>query len=116
LKRIDQPLGRVLQGDKVFGCLDTFFPYVREGCYAQYVAAKESQLALMPEGVSFEEAAGVPLVALTAWQVGLGLDSVSIAFMGGMQLKNWTPSAARPVGVLVMSCQVQVGWAPVLSC
>jgi NADPH:quinone reductase-like Zn-dependent oxidoreductase len=54
----------------LFGCLDTFFPYVREGWYAQFVAAKESQLAKMPGGVSFEEAAGVPLVALTAWQVG----------------------------------------------
>ena len=58
-----------LQGDRVFGCLDTFFPYVREGCYAQYVAAKESQLAKLPEGPDFQEAAGVPLVALTAWQV-----------------------------------------------
>ncbi|GAB4822537.1 hypothetical protein N2152v2_009583 [Parachlorella kessleri] len=56
------------KGDKVYGCLDTFFPYVREGCYAQYVAAKESHLAKLPEGLGFEEAAGVPLVALTAWQ------------------------------------------------
>lgn len=29
---------------------------------------REDQLALMPEGMGFEEAAATPLVALTAWQ------------------------------------------------
>ena len=39
------------------------------GCYAQYVAVPESAVARVPEGVSFEEAAALPLAGLTAYQV-----------------------------------------------
>lgn len=52
-------------GDTVFGTVN--FP----GCgnaYAEYVAAPASQIALKPENVSFEEAAGACQSPLTAWQ------------------------------------------------
>lgn len=52
-------------GDAVFGTVN--FP----GCgnaYAEYVAAPASQIALKPENVSFEEAAGACQSPLTAWQ------------------------------------------------
>ena len=39
------------------------------GCYAEYVSAKETYLAHQPTALSFEEAGGVPLAALTAYQV-----------------------------------------------
>ena len=39
------------------------------GCYAEFVAVPISNLATMPASLTFEEAAGVPLTALTAWQV-----------------------------------------------
>jgi len=37
------------------------------GSYAEYCAAKANQFALKPQSLSFNEAAGVPLAALTAW-------------------------------------------------
>lgn len=60
-----------LQGDRVFACSDSFFPHVAGGTYAELASVAEGHLAPMPAGLSFEEAAVVPLVALTAWQVGL---------------------------------------------
>ncbi len=40
----------------------------RPGCYAEYVAIAEEEVALKPKNVSHDEAASLPLVALTAWQ------------------------------------------------
>ncbi|WP_281658908.1 NADP-dependent oxidoreductase [Halobacillus sp. Cin3] len=51
-------------GDRVFARPDT----TRFGTYAQYTAVDEHLLAPLPEGVTFEEAAAVPLAGLTAWQ------------------------------------------------
>ncbi|MYV43571.1 zinc-binding dehydrogenase [Streptomyces sp. SID1328] len=55
------------EGDEVMG-------YVREdllslGTFAEYVAAPVRTLARKPAAFSFEEAAGLPLVGLTAYQV-----------------------------------------------
>ena len=51
------------KGDEVYGIPN--FP--GNGSYAEYCAAKSSQFALKPKRLSFNEAAGVPLAALTAW-------------------------------------------------
>ena len=47
-------------GDEVFGC--------RHGAFAEYVCAREGLLALKPAYISFEQAAAVPIAALTALQ------------------------------------------------
>ena len=52
-------------GDEVFGMVN--FPGQGKA-YAEYVAAPADQLAMKPEGVSFEDAAATTLAALTAWQ------------------------------------------------
>ncbi|MFF2851784.1 NADP-dependent oxidoreductase [Streptomyces sp. NPDC058001] len=57
-------------GDEVVG-------YVREdmlsrGTFAEYVAAPVRTLARKPRNLSFEEAAGLPLAGLTAYQVVVG--------------------------------------------
>lgn len=53
------------QGDLVFGLIN----FRGAGnTYAEYVAAPASQLALIPNNISFEEAAAACLAALTAWQ------------------------------------------------
>ena len=52
-------------GDEVFGMVK--FVGQANG-YAEYVAAPENDLALKPDNVSFEEAAGVGIAAMTAWQ------------------------------------------------
>ncbi len=48
-------------GDEVYGD-------VSHGSFAEYVCAPESKLALKPANLSFEEAAAVPMAALTALQ------------------------------------------------
>lgn len=53
-------------GDRVFGMIN--FPGQGEA-YAEYVAAKEEHLALVPDTISFENAATTTLAALTALQV-----------------------------------------------
>ena len=52
-------------GDEVFGMVN--FPGHGKA-YAEYVAAPAAQLALMPEGVGYPEAAAATLAALAAWQ------------------------------------------------
>ncbi|MEO6849049.1 MAG: NADP-dependent oxidoreductase, partial [Mucilaginibacter sp.] len=51
------------KGDAVYGVPN--FP--GNGSYAEYCAAKAKQFAFKPQSLSFNEAAGVPLAALTAW-------------------------------------------------
>jgi NADPH:quinone reductase-like Zn-dependent oxidoreductase len=48
------------KGDKVFG--PTFF-----GAYSEFVLVPDTQLFHIPEGVSFEQAAGFPTIFLTAY-------------------------------------------------
>ncbi len=52
-------------GDEVFAHPDSSVI----GTFAEYIAVAEADLALKPKSLSMEEAASVPLVALTAWQV-----------------------------------------------
>ena len=47
----------------------TLLGYGRNGGCAEYVVAPEANVLPMPEGLSFEEAAAVPLVFLTAWHM-----------------------------------------------
>ena len=51
-------------GDEVFAMLDLR----RGGGYSEYAIVKISEAALKPVSISHDEAASVPLVALTAWQ------------------------------------------------
>jgi NADPH:quinone reductase-like Zn-dependent oxidoreductase len=53
----------VKPGDAVYG----FIP-MRGGTFAEFVAAKGSEVALKPQSLTFEQAAAVPLVGLSAWQ------------------------------------------------
>lgn len=47
----------------------TLFGYMVDGGYAEYVKAPGVNVIPMPAGLSFEEAAAVPLVFLTAWHM-----------------------------------------------
>lgn len=52
------------EGDVVYARADDF----RIGTFAEFVPVKASSLALKPANLTMEEAASIPLVALTAWQ------------------------------------------------
>jgi len=54
------------QGDEVYAYCRK--PVIKEGTYAEYVVVPQSSAALKPKNMSFEEAATVPLSALTAYQ------------------------------------------------
>ncbi|HEX8600596.1 MAG TPA: NADP-dependent oxidoreductase [Chloroflexia bacterium] len=56
---------RFKPGDEVYG----FVLPGQGGSFAEYVAVKESVVALKPKSLDFVEAAGVPLVGMTAWQL-----------------------------------------------
>lgn len=51
-------------GDKVFARPADF----HIGAFAEYIAVNENDVALKPNNISMEEAASIPLVALTVWQ------------------------------------------------
>lgn len=53
---------RFREGDRVFARPRQF------GTYAEYVAVDGDIIARIPENLSFEEAAAIPLAAMTAWQ------------------------------------------------
>ncbi|MDQ7982130.1 NADP-dependent oxidoreductase [Paraburkholderia sp. SARCC-3016] len=53
------------KGDEVFGVTNLRFT---EG-YAQYAKARVDMIAAKPAGTSFEEAASMPVIAVTAWQM-----------------------------------------------
>ncbi|QOS80514.1 NADP-dependent oxidoreductase [Paenibacillus sp. JNUCC31] len=53
---------RFRAGDRVFARPRHF------GAYAEYVAVDADIIARIPENLSFEEAAAIPLAAMTAWQ------------------------------------------------
>jgi alcohol dehydrogenase len=51
-------------GDEVFARPADF----HIGTFAEFIAVNENDLAVKPKNISFEEAASLPLVALTVWQ------------------------------------------------
>lgn len=72
--KIGQKVNRFKVGDEVFARSADF----HIGTFAEYIAVNENDLALKPKNISMEEAASIPLVALTAWQ----------AFVDKAQLKK----------------------------
>ena len=84
-------------GDLVYSRPDI----ARDGCYAEYVAVRASEVALRPTTVSHVAAASLPLAGITAWQaivetaqVGTGQRVLIHAAAGGVgslavQLAKW---------------------------
>lgn len=55
---------RLKKGDAVYSRPDI----TRDGAYAEYIIARESEVALKPLNLDHAHAAAIPLAALTAWQ------------------------------------------------
>ena len=53
------------KGDEVFGLLDVF----KGAALAEYIIAREKDIALKPRGISFEQAAAAPVVGSAALQL-----------------------------------------------
>jgi NADPH2:quinone reductase len=57
---------RFKPGDEIFAYCRK--PIVHGGAYAEYLLLEEEHAAIKPKNISFEEAASIPLAALTAYQ------------------------------------------------
>ena len=81
--------------------------HLQFGTYAEYATAPEGFFAHMPPELSFEEAAALPLISLTAHQAleALGLRGGETLFLTG---------GAGGIGHVVISSQLRVGraWSP----
>jgi len=64
ITKVGKNVTRFKVGDEVYARPSDF----AIGTFAEFIAIKESDIALKPKNLSMEEAAAVPLVALTAWQ------------------------------------------------
>ncbi|KIZ04980.1 putative quinone-oxidoreductase, chloroplastic [Monoraphidium neglectum] len=60
--------GKFKPGDKVFALTPGYYNSTAAGTYAEYVVADPAWLAKVPDNLPLEEAAGLPLAALTGWQ------------------------------------------------
>ena len=63
--RVGPSVTRFRPGDEVYACVDQ----TRIGTFAEAIAMDETMVARKPASLSMEEAASLPVVALTAWQV-----------------------------------------------
>jgi NADPH:quinone reductase-like Zn-dependent oxidoreductase len=63
VEAVGSKVTRFEAGQEVFGSPR----HNRPGCYAEFVAVDERELALKPQSLSHEEAASIPLAGLTAW-------------------------------------------------
>lgn len=62
--KVGSKVSRFKVGDEVFARPADF----RIGTFAEYIAVNENDVALKPQNISMEQAASIPLVALTVWQ------------------------------------------------
>jgi len=62
--RVGPRVQKFKRGDEVYSRPDDF----RIGAFAEFIAIKETSLAIKPNALTMEEAASIPLVGLTAWQ------------------------------------------------
>ena len=64
VRKVGVKVKRFKVGDEVFAKASDFLI----GGFAEYISIPENDLAMKPTNISMEEAASLPLVALTAWQ------------------------------------------------
>ena len=95
---------RFKKGDAVYARLDKD----RIGTFAEFAVVREGAAALKPSNLTFEEAASLPLVALTAWQalveIGkLGADQRVLIHAGSGGVGSVAIQLARHLGATVFT-------------
>ncbi len=95
VEAVGENVKKLRPGDEVFGC--------RHGAFAEYVCAREESLVLKPANISFEQAAAVPIAALTALQ--------GIRHAGGIQpgQKVLIQGASGGVGIFAVQLAKMYG-------
>jgi len=64
IEKTGAKVDRFKKGDAVYAYLS----FAEQGGYAEFALARQDETSLKPKNSTFEEAAGVPLAATTAWQ------------------------------------------------
>lgn len=64
ITKVGTQVTRFKVGDEIYARVADF----HIGTFAEYIAINEKDVALKPKNITMEEAASIPLVALTAWQ------------------------------------------------
>ena len=105
-------------GDEVYARVDKD----RIGTFAEFIAVREESVAIKPESLSMEEAAAVPLVALTAWQAlmdrgGLKPGQKVLIHAGSGGVGTMAIQMARHLGAFVATTTstANVGWVKQLG-
>lgn len=93
-------------GDEVYAYCRK--PVVQYGTYAAYVVVPETSVAHKPVKASFEEAAAIPLAALTAWQclfdaAGLQAGQTALIHAGAGGVGGFAVQLAKNRGARVIS-------------
>jgi NADPH:quinone reductase-like Zn-dependent oxidoreductase len=87
-------------GDEVFGYLRK--DHVQHGTFAELVAAPERGLAHKPAGITFEQAAALPLAGLTALQllkkIGVGEGDTALVHAAAGGVGHFAVQIARALG------------------
>jgi NADPH:quinone reductase-like Zn-dependent oxidoreductase len=78
VERVGSAVTLFKPGEEVYGFKHGKVAKTYRGAYAEYVAAPENALARKPANLNHEEAAAVPLAALTAWQVLVNLGRLKV--------------------------------------
>jgi NADPH:quinone reductase len=115
---IGEGTSRFRKGERVFAYARK--PVVQWGTYAEFVALPETSVARMPSRLLFEEAAAVPLAALTAYQSlfgkpGVGPGKVVLIHAGGGGVGHFAVQLARNAGARVLATSGTAGQEFVLS-
>lgn len=97
--RVGEQVTRFRAGDEVY----TRVPKLRIGTLAEFIAVQEDAVALKPSTASFEEAAGIPLAGLTAWQALLERGAI------GPPSRVFIPAGSGGVGSLAVQIAKHVG-------
>jgi len=87
-------------------------PVVQFGTYAQYIVLPEQQVAPMPVSMNYQEAATIPLAALTAWQSlfdsgGLQKDQTVLIHAGAGGVGGFAIQLAKNAGAYVITTASQ---------
>jgi NADPH:quinone reductase-like Zn-dependent oxidoreductase len=104
VEEIGEGCTRFRKGDRIWAL--AMKSTVQWGCYAEYVSVPEGQIAHMPSKLLFEEAATVPLAALTAQQClfarpGLGPGSTVLVHAASGGVGHFAVQLAKLTGAKV---------------
>ncbi|MSQ14271.1 MAG: hypothetical protein EXR50_00180 [Dehalococcoidia bacterium] len=98
-------VGSVVRGFKIG---DRVMGEAIAGAYAEYARCHPAELALIPEWLSYEEAAAIPVVFCTSWHMllckaGLSLGETALIMAGGSGLGSAGIQIAKRAGAAVIT-------------